>query len=269
MIANLLSIAGSDPSGGAGVQADLKTFSALGCYGMAALTALTAQNTQGVSAIVVLEPDFVAAQIDAIFRDMAVDAVKIGMVANAALVDVVADRLTHWRPRHIVVDPVLAATSGHSLGADDVVGAIIEKLFPLATLVTPNLPETARLAGLSQPGSLAEMKVAAALLRARGAHAVLIKGGHGDDTFATDLLVGVEGEQAFSTPRIDTKNTHGTGCTLSSAIAARLAQGRSLADAVSDAKDYLTDALRAAHALRGGHGHGPVHHFHALWPQPM
>lgn len=265
MIANVLSIAGSDPSGGAGVQADLKTFSALGCYGMAALTALTAQNTRGVSAVVVLEPAFVAAEIDAVFEDIAVDAVKIGMLANAATVRAVAARLQHWRPAHVVLDPVLVATSGDSLGADDVVAAMVEHLFPLASLVTPNLPETARLAGVVEPAGLDEMKAAGARLRALGAHAVLVKGGHRQTSMATDVLSTAQGDHIFSAPRIDTRNTHGTGCSLSSAIAARLAQGAGLREAVGDAKAWLTDALRTADALRVGHGHGPVHHFHALW----
>lgn len=265
MIANVLSIAGSDPSGGAGAQADLKTFSALGCYGMAALTALTAQNTRGVTDVVILDPHFVAAEIDAVFEDIQVDAVKIGMVANAALVETIADRLRHWRPAHVVLDPVLVATSGDSLGAENVVAAMIEKLFPLATLVTPNLPEVARLAGVAPPAGLEEMKAAGARLRALGAHAVLVKGGHGAGAQAVDVLSTAHGDEIFSLPRVETRNTHGTGCSLSSAVAARLAQGRSLAEAVGEAKAWLTEALRAADRLRVGRGHGPVHHFHALW----
>ena len=265
MIANVLSIAGSDPSGGAGVQADLKTFAALGCYGMAALTALTAQNTRGVTDVVILEPDFVAAQIDAVFADIRVDAVKIGMMANAAVVAAVADRLKHWGAPLVVLDPVLVATSGDSLGADDVVEALIARLFPLATLVTPNLPETARLTDSPPPASLDAMTAAAQRLRAIGARAALVKGGHaaaGDSAQACDVLATADGAAVFCAPWIVTPNTHGTGCTLSSAIAARLAQGAPLPRAVEEAKAYLTGALAAADRLQVGGGHGPVHHFH-------
>ena len=263
-IPNALSIAGSDPSGGAGVQADLKTFSALRCYGMAAITALTAQNTQGVSAVHVPPAAFVGAQIDAIFADIEVHAVKIGMLATAEIVAAVAERLAACSVP-VVLDPVLVATSGDSLGAPDVADAMIARLLPLAALVTPNLPEIARLADMPAPTNSADMRRAADALIARGARAVLVKGGHLDGGDAFDLLVARDGVHEFSAARIVTRNTHGTGCTLSAAIAAHLAHGLPFADAVRAAKAFLTGALAAADDLDVGRGHGPVHHFHALW----
>lgn len=260
-IPNVLSIAGSDPSGGAGAQADLKTFAAFGCYGMAVVTALTAQNTVGVSAVHVPPADFLAKQIDAIFDDIAVDAVKIGMLGTGEIVSVVADRLAHYGARNIVLDPVLVATSGDSLGAPDVVDAIVAKLLPLAAIVTPNLPEIARLVGRDVSGEPQDVQRAGEELRARGARAVLVKGGHGMSAQMIDVLVSEAGVERFAAPRVETRNTHGTGCTLSSAIAAGLAQGRTLAEACADAKRYLTAALQAADRLSVGHGHGPVHHF--------
>ncbi|MDF2114205.1 bifunctional hydroxymethylpyrimidine kinase/phosphomethylpyrimidine kinase [Roseiarcaceae bacterium H3SJ34-1] len=267
MIGNVLSIAGSDPSGGAGIQADLKTFSALGCYGMAVLTALTAQNTRGVSGVHVPPAAFVAAQIDAIFEDVEVHAVKIGMLASGDIVEMVADRLRAHGARNIVLDPVLVATSGDSLGAPDVVDAMKRHLFPLASVVTPNVPEAVRLGGGTAVRDLAGLEALARALHAQGAQAVLVKGGHLGGAFAEDVLFDGAGVQVFKAERVATRNTHGTGCTLSSAIAAYLAQGKSLAEAVALAKDYLTDALRAADELHvgSGKGHGPVHHFHALW----
>ena len=267
MIPNVLSIAGSDPSGGAGVQADLKTFSALGCYGMAALTALTAQNTRGVSAVHVPPASFVAAQIDALFADVRVDAVKIGMLATGEIVEAVADRLVAHGARRIVLDPVLVATSGDSLGAPDVVEAMKRRLVPLAHVVTPNMPEAARLTGLAEPATQGELEALARAVFALGPHAALVKGGHMGGAHSPDALADVSGVRVFSAPRIDTRNTHGTGCTLSSAIAARLAQGDDLVRAVDAAKRYLTGALAASGRLQvgSGEGHGPVHHFHALW----
>jgi hydroxymethylpyrimidine kinase/phosphomethylpyrimidine kinase len=265
MIPNILSIAGSDPSGGAGIQADLKTFSALGCYGMAALTALTAQNTRGVVAVHVPPPEFLAAQLDAIFADVRVDAVKIGMLATGDMVRVVARCLAARPGLPVVLDPVLVATSGDSLGAPDVVGALAE-LLPLATVVTPNLPEAARLGDVPIPEDEDAMRAAAAALQARGARAVLVKGGHLPGGEAVDLLSDQDGIQFFTGARIATRNTHGTGCTLSSAIACYLAKGLALADAVGAAKSYLSAAILDSASLDVGHGHGPVHHFHALWP---
>jgi hydroxymethylpyrimidine/phosphomethylpyrimidine kinase len=265
MIPNVLSIAGSDPSGGAGIQADLKTFSALGCYGMAAITALTAQNTQGVTGVHVPDSAFIAQQIDTIFADVRVDAVKIGMLGSPEIVGAVADALSRHKPQYIVLDPVLVATSGHSLGAPGVVEAMRDKLFPLATLITPNLPEAARLAEADVPADEAGLERLARVLAGQGARAVLVKGGHLSGKSAEDVLFASGHVSRFSAPRVDTKNTHGTGCTLSSAIAAHLAKGMALEQAVQASKDYLTQALRAANALDVGRGHGPVHHFAGLW----
>jgi hydroxymethylpyrimidine/phosphomethylpyrimidine kinase len=265
MIPNVLSIAGSDPSGGAGIQADLKTFSALGCYGMAAITALTAQNTQGVSGVHVPDASFIAQQIDAIFIDVRVDAVKIGMLGSPEIVKAVAQALARHKPAHIVLDPVLVATSGDSLGAPGVVEAMREHLFALASLITPNLPEAARLAEAPLPADLAGLEDLAIRLSRQGARAVLVKGGHLSGAMAEDVLFAGGKVSRFSAPRVETRNTHGTGCTLSSAIAAHLARGMALDDAVRAAKDYLTDALRASEALDVGQGHGPVHHFARLW----
>ena len=266
-IPNVLSIAGSDPSGGAGVQADLKTFSALGSYGMAAITALTAQNTRGVSAVHVPPVDFVVAQIDAIFNDVRVDAVKLGMLASGAIVEAVADRLRAHGARNIVLDPVLVATSGDALGAPDVVEAMITHLLPLARIVTPNIPEAMRLSGVSAPQDSAGLERLARAIHALGANAVLVKGGHMEGELAPDVLFERAAAHLFEAPRVATRNTHGTGCTLSSAIAANLAHGMELAAAVQRAKSYLTAALIASDKLDvgSGEGHGPVPHFHGLW----
>lgn len=263
-IPNVLSIAGSDPSGGAGIQADLKTFAAFGCYGMAAITALTAQNTVGVSAVHVPPADFLAAQIDSIFDDVRVDGVKIGMLGTGEIVSVVAARLAHYGARNIVLDPVLVATSGDSLGAPDVVEALLTQLLPLAAVVTPNISEAARLLGREVALEPDDMARAGAELVARGARAALVKGGHGEGAAAIDVLVTPQGATHFSAPRIATRNTHGTGCTLSSAIAAGLSRGALLPEAVEAAKSWLTGALRAADDLSVGHGHGPVHHLYTL-----
>ena len=260
MIANVLSIAGSDPSGGAGIQADLKTFAAMGCYGMAALTALTAQNTRGVSAVHVPPAAFLSAQLDAVFADIRVDAVKIGMLATGEIVRAVAKSLARHGAKNIVLDPVLVATSGDSLGAPDVVEALLAHLLPLAAVVTPNLAEAARLTGLPLPGSVADMVLAGEKLLALGAQAVLVKGGHLGDAMARDVLLTAAGRRVYEAPRIKTNNTHGTGCTLSSAIAAALAQGDALELAAERAKVFLTGALQASGVLSVGKGHGPVWH---------
>ncbi len=265
MIANVLSIAGSDPSGGAGIQADLKTFSALGCYGMAVITALTAQNTRGVTGVHVPPADFIALQIDAIFADVRVDAVKIGMLASGEIAAIVADRLKAHGAKNIVLDPVLVATSGDALGAPDVVDAMRRHLFPIATLITPNVPEAERLSGFSAGGTQEGLQKVARDLAALDARAVLVKGGHLDTATADDVLLEGGHFQTFSAPRVETDNTHGTGCTLSSAIACYLAKGHTLRDAVGAAKTYLTQALKASDAIDVGGGHGPVHHFHAWW----
>lgn len=265
MIVHVLSIAGSDPSGGAGIQADLKTFSALGCYGMAAITALTAQNTRGVSAVHVPPAAFIAQQIDAIFADIRVDAVKIGMLASGEIAEAVADRLQAHGARNIVLDPVLVATSGDSLGSPDVVDAMRKRLFPIATLITPNMPEAERLSGFAIDAGTQGLERVARNLAELGARGVLVKGGHGAGATADDVLLSDGHAQVFSAPRVETDNTHGTGCTLSSAIASYLAKGHELRDAVGAAKTYLTQALQSAELLNVGGGHGPVHHFHAWW----
>jgi len=266
MIPNILSIAGSDPSGGAGIQADLKTFAALGTYGMAAITALTAQNTQGVRGFVAMEPDFVTAQIDAVFDDVRVDAVKIGMVATAGIARAIAAALRRHKPDNVVLDPVMVATSGDRLLQDDAIAAIRDELVPLALVITPNMPEAAVLTGMPVPESVDAMRGMLPPLHALGPQFVLLKGGHLHSDDRTDLLF--DGVTVTELPgrRVDTRNTHGTGCTLSSAIAALLPR-HSLPEAARRAKEYLTGALAASGQLTVGSGHGPVQHFHALWPK--
>jgi hydroxymethylpyrimidine/phosphomethylpyrimidine kinase len=260
-----LTIAGSDSSGGAGIQADLKTFAALGVYGASVITALTAQNTSGVSGIHVVPADFVTAQIDAVFSDLQVDAVKIGMVAQLATIDAIVAGLTRWSPKHIVLDPVMVATSGDRLLATDAVDALRTKLIPLASLITPNLPEAAAL--LDEPVALSESAIESQgkRLLAMGCRAVLIKGGHGQGAESIDYLVSSGGTIALAAPRVATKNTHGTGCSLSSAIAAGLAKGEDMESAVRNAKSWVSAAIAAADRLTVGHGHGPIHHFHGFY----
>ncbi|MDQ0318586.1 hydroxymethylpyrimidine/phosphomethylpyrimidine kinase [Pararhizobium capsulatum DSM 1112] len=265
MICNVLSIAGSDPSGGAGIQADLKTFAARGVYGMAALTALTAQNTQGVTGVQAVPPDFVAQQIAAVFADVRVDAVKIGMIANAGIAQAVADVLVAHRDIPIVLDPVMIAKGGAPLLAPDAVEVLCRRLLPLATLVTPNLPEAAALLGEEPADDRDGMAAQASRLLARGPKAVLVKGGHLDEGDSPDVLVTTRGVRWFEGARIATANTHGTGCTLSSALAAELAKGADVGTATETAKDYLLGAIAAAADLSVGSGHGPVQHFHHLW----
>jgi hydroxymethylpyrimidine/phosphomethylpyrimidine kinase len=265
MIRNVLTIAGSDPSGGAGIQADLKTFAANGTYGMAALTALTAQNTQGVNAVELVPPAFVAAQIKAVFDDVRVDAVKIGMIATAEIAFIIADALAMHRDIPIVLDPVMVAKGGASLLADDAIMALRDALLPLATLVTPNLPEAAKLLGRDEAADRAAMADQARALADLGPAAVLVKGGHLAQPDSPDVLFADGQLHWFDAPRTPGKNTHGTGCTLSSAVAAQLAQGADIATAVDVAKRYVTGAIGAADALSVGRGHGPVHHFHNLW----
>jgi hydroxymethylpyrimidine/phosphomethylpyrimidine kinase len=265
MIRNVLSIAGSDPSGGAGVQADLKTFAARGVYGMAVITALTAQNTQGVSGIEAVSPGFVADQIEAIFDDIRVDAVKIGMIANAGIARAVADVLSAHRGVPVVLDPVMIAKGGSALLAPDAAEALTTRLLPLAAMLTPNLPEAAALLGEPMAIDRAGMAAQATRLRALGPAAVLVKGGHLDGEGSPDVLATADGLEWFDAKRIATANTHGTGCTLSSAIAAELAKGAAPAEAVVVAKSYVAEAIAMAGRLSVGSGHGPVHHFHALW----
>ena len=268
-VANVLSIAGVDPSGGAGILADVKAISANGAYACAVVAALTAQNTVGVDGIFPVPPDFVRVQIDTLFNDVRIDAAKIGMVGQAPVIVAVAERLAHWRPPHLVLDPVMIAKSGHGLLERAAVGALAESLLPLATMITPNLPEAGVLLEGRAPDNPKEMARCAERLREKMAHAgerwVYLKGGHLPGGDAIDLLHDGDRMIELSAPRIDTKNTHGTGCTLSSAIAALLPQRPDVAAAVRDAKQYLTRAIAAAHRLDVGSGHGPVHHFHALW----
>jgi hydroxymethylpyrimidine/phosphomethylpyrimidine kinase len=262
-IPNVLSIAGSDPSGGAGIQADLKTFAALGCYGMAVIAALTAQNTRGVVGTHLPPADFVAAQIDCVFDDINVHAVKIGMLGSADIARTVAQTIAKRRPPIVVLDPVLAATSGDSLAMPDLLQALRRDLIPLATLITPNIPEAARLADAPAPADVPGMRRVAERLHAQGARAVLVKGGHLTGADATDVLFDGTSHRLFTAERVETAGeTHGTGCTLSSAIAAYLARGWALADAIDAAKTYVTEALRASSALSVGHGGKPLHHAH-------
>jgi hydroxymethylpyrimidine/phosphomethylpyrimidine kinase len=265
MTAIALTIAGSDSSGGAGVQADLKTFSALGVYGASVITALTAQNTQGVTAIHDVPTDFITAQIDAVFSDLAVGAVKIGMLSQAPTIEAVAQELRRHNAKNIVLDPVMVATSGDRLLAADAVGALRKLLFPQALVATPNLPEAAALLDHAPARSEAEMEAQARALLDFGAQYVLIKGGHGEGAESVDLLVDATSVTRFAGMRVATKNTHGSGCTLSSAVAAGIAKGHDLKTAVRDAKTYVTAAIAAADTLAIGHGGGPLHHFHETW----
>jgi hydroxymethylpyrimidine/phosphomethylpyrimidine kinase len=275
MTAIAVTIAGSDSSGGAGIQADLKTFAALGVYGASVITALTAQNTRGVTAIHDVPGDFIAAQIDAVFSDLAVDAVKIGMLSRAEAVRTVTAGLARHRAKNIVLDPVMVATSGDRLLAPDAVEALRDELIPRALLVTPNLSEAAALTGATPARNEKEMEVQAREILALGARNVLIKGGHGSGDDSVDLLIGQNleiGEVVrLIARRIATTNTHGTGCTLSSAVAAGLARGLDLVAAAREAKTYVTAAIAGADMLHVGQnpgtGHGPLHHFHAQWRQ--
>lgn len=251
-----LTIAGSDSSGGAGIQADLKTMTAHGVYGMSAVTALTAQNTMGVTEILAVPPAFLAAQLDAVFADIPPDAVKIGMVADAALIYVIAEKLDEYDAKNVVVDPVMVATSGARLISEDAVEALVSELLPRAALITPNIPEAEVLADMAITDRTA-MTAAAARIHERTHAAVLMKGGHSVDD-ANDLLVDDTGARWFEGRRIATSNTHGTGCTLSSAIASNLARGIDTDTAVAQAKAYLSGALAAGLDL--GHGSGPLAH---------
>jgi hydroxymethylpyrimidine/phosphomethylpyrimidine kinase len=260
-----LTIAGSDSSGGAGVQADLKTFAAFGVYGASVITALTAQNTSGVRGIHLVPADFVTAQIDAVFGDLDVKAVKIGMVAQATTIDAIVAGLARWSPRHIVLDPVMVASSGDRLLASDALERLRTKLIPRASLVTPNLPEAAALLEEPVAPDAAAIERQGKRLLAMGCAAVLIKGGHGQGSESIDYLVTADGTAALSAPRIATKNTHGTGCSLSSAIAAGLARGEEMETAVRHAKAWISAAIAAADRLGVGHGDGPIHHFHKFY----
>ncbi len=260
-----LTIAGSDSSGGAGIQADLKTFAALGVYGASAITALTAQNTKGVTGIHAVPADFVTAQIDAVFSDLEIGAVKIGMVAQAASIDAIAAALSRWKPGHIVLDPVMVATSGDRLLAAEAVEALRARLMPLASVVTPNLPEAAALLDEQIAASEAEIESQGRRLLAFGCGAVLIKGGHGEGADSIDYLVSADATITLAAPRVATRNTHGTGCSLSSAVAAGLAKGEDMETAARNAKSWISAAIASADRFSVGHGHGPIHHFHKFY----
>lgn len=270
MIPNTLSIAGIDPSGGAGILADIKTMMALGAYGTAVVAALTAQNTQAVTGIHAVPPAFVAQQIDTLFIDVRIDAVKIGMLGQQPVIRIVAERLSHWKPEHVVIDPVMVAKSGDHLLERSAVNELREALLPLATIITPNLPEAGVLLNSSPADSLKEMRRVAERLRRlmndNGERWVFLKGGHlpGNDTI--DILH--NGDRLIELPgrRIETRNTHGTGCTLSAALAALLPQTPDAVTAAQRAKDYLVKAIARSGELSVGYGHGPVHHAHPWWP---
>lgn len=260
-----LTIAGSDSGGGAGIQADLKTFSALGVYGASAITALTAQNTQTVTAISEIPTEFVTQQLAAVLSDLDVCAIKIGMLFSVSIIEAVSAVLREHTRIPVVLDPVMIAKSGDALLQTDAVDAMRELLCPLATVVTPNIPEAACLLKCEQATTLEQMLTQARSLSDAGQCAVLIKGGHLDAAHSTDILYQNGTGHHFEFPRIPTMNTHGTGCTLSSAVAAGLARRQSLFDAVSEAERYVHAAIASADKLQIGKGHGPVHHFHSLW----
>jgi len=263
----VLTIAGSDSSGGAGIQADLKSFSANGVYGMSVITAITAQNTMGVFAVSDLEPEIIKSQIDAVFTDIVVDAVKIGMVSKISTIDVISEKLELYKPKNIVLDPVMISKSGYSLLKPESKSALIKKLIPLASLITPNVPEAEEIlkevnSDIKEIETVEDMEKAAKEIYKLGCKSVLLKGGHmlGD---AVDVFYDGKEMLHFTTSRINTKNTHGTGCTLSSAIAANLALGYDMKDAIKKSKDYITTAIK--HSLDIGHGVGPTNHFYELY----
>ncbi len=263
-------IAGSDSGGGAGVQADIKTISALGCYAASVITSLTAQNTVAVCEIHTPPASFTAAQIDAVFEDIGADAVKIGMLANAEVVTVVAERLRFHNARSVVLDPVMVAKSGDRLLSQEAEQTIMAELLPLARVITPNVPEAEVLSGLTVGSDQTSQRAVCEKLLARGPRAVLLKGGHLSGENSSDLLALREDDgsiryRSYETPRVQTANSHGTGCSLSSAIAALLAQDLALEEAIAGAKEYVTQALAAGAAYRLGSGHGPIHHFYAWW----
>ena len=260
----VLTIAGSDSGGGAGVQADIKAMSATGSFACSVITAITSQNTQGVSAIFPIPLDHVASQLDAVFSDLNVVAVKVGMLADSNIIKVVADKIKQYQPKHLVIDPVMVATSGDLLLEQSAISTLKEALIPLADIITPNLPEGAALTGKPVPESEADMQDMVEELRALGAKAVLLKGGHLEqDENSNDLLILPTSTALISAKRFPTKNTHGTGCTLSSSIASYLAQGNELTQSVELGKRYISEAIAHADQLNVGQGHGPVNHFYA------
>ena len=259
-----MTIAGSDSGGGAGIQADLKTFAALGVYGASVLTAITAQNTLGVTGIHEIPVDMVAAQIEAVISDIGADAVKTGMLSSSDIIDTVARELAHFRVEHLVIDPVMVAKSGDRLLREEAVNSLRTRLLPLATVVTPNIPEAETLAGM-RVRSMEDAHRAAEVMFGMGAKAVVVKGGHLEGP-PVDLFYDGREFQEFSAIRIETANTHGTGCTFASAIAAGLAKGMEVVDAVAAAKEYVTEAIRRSADLgEVGQGHGPLHHFYRSW----
>lgn len=262
----LLTIAGSDSGGGAGIQADIKTFSALGCYGMSVISALTAQNTVGVTGIHAVPPDFVEKQIEAVLTDIGVDAVKIGMLYSVELVDAVVRQLKKHQIKTVVFDPVMVAQSGDRLLLDDAIESLKTQMMPLCTIVTPNLPEAEVLTG-KKLKTLDDIQLACKQIAVLHPRSILIKGGHLDDEFCSDVLYLCESDKfvIFREARLKTKNTHGTGCTLSSAIASFLARQNSIEESVKKAKDYITGAIRSGSAYQLGKGNGPVHHFYQYW----
>ncbi|MFO3905341.1 bifunctional hydroxymethylpyrimidine kinase/phosphomethylpyrimidine kinase [Enterobacter hormaechei] len=262
---NALTIAGTDPSGGAGIQADLKTFSALGAYGCSVITALVAQNTRGVQSVYRIEPDFVAAQLESVFSDVRIDTTKIGMLAETDIVETVAEQLLRHQVKNVVLDTVMLAKSGDPLLSPAAVDTLRKKLLPQVALITPNLPEAAVLLDAPHARSEQEMKAQGQALLAMGCEAVLMKGGHLDDPESPDWLFTHDGATRFTAPRVNTKNTHGTGCTLSAALAALRPRHASWADTVREAKAWLSCALAQADTLEVGQGIGPVHHFHGWW----
>lgn len=260
----VLTIAGSDSGGGAGIQADIKAMSATGSFACSVITAITSQNTQGVSAIFPIPLDHVSSQLDAIFSDLNVAAVKVGMLADSNIIKVVADKIKQYQPKHLVIDPVMVATSGDLLLEQSAISTLKAALIPLADIITPNLPEGAALTGKPVPESEADMQDMVEELRALGAKAVLLKGGHLEqDENSNDLLILPISTALISAKRFPTKNTHGTGCTLSSAIASYLAQGNDLARSVELGKRYISEAIAHADQLNVGQGHGPVNHFYS------
>lgn len=262
-----LTIAGSDSGGGAGIQADLKTFSALGVYGTSVITAITAQNTQGVSAVESVSPEMVRAQAEAVFSDICVDAVKIGMLHSPEIIRTVAALLDAHKPAHVILDPVMIATSGDKLIQDDCVNLILTELFPKATLVTPNLDEAEFLTGMKIHDT-ETLELAGRKLLSYGCKAVLMKGGHLPSENMTDLLICQDGTiTCFSEKKIESRNTHGTGCTFSSAIAAHLSHGLDLNEAVAKSKTFITKAIYHGAQIQTGKGHGPLNHF--FQPLPL
>ncbi|WP_455497127.1 bifunctional hydroxymethylpyrimidine kinase/phosphomethylpyrimidine kinase [Coprobacter sp.] len=262
-----LTIAGSDSGGGAGIQADLKTMSAIGVYGMSVITAITAQNTCGVKAIQPIEPEIVTAQLEAVLTDIGTDSIKIGMLHSAGIVKAIIEILDKYTPRYVVLDPVMISTSGHKLIEDDTIEIIRKELFARSTIITPNLDEAMLLSGI-QISEEKDMYKAGKKLLAKGCRAVLMKGGHLKSKIMTDILLTLEGEKyIFNAENITTPNTHGTGCTLSSAIASYLALGSTLPEAVKQAKQFITSAIEAGKGITTGKGHGPLNHFFA--PEPL